>query len=248
MMKKLTRMAVALLCSVSFLGCFNPDDYDKPPYSSELIYFLSSTTTDVLADGVSSADIVIGISEKASPGKRTVVFKASSGSFVGGKGDSIAVTAIENFTVSAKLTNSNVTTAIVTATIQGIETRDSRTISFIKAYPEKITSVSVDSFAVSGNYKGKVTITAMLRSANGRPSTGHPVLFSVRRLNGNLIGDFLNGKSTALTDASGNAKISYSPGITGYQDYATIRAVTATKDNAGSQDSTSETTRIYILK
>lgn len=249
-MNQIVKFAGVCICVLLLLGCFNPEDYDTPSASADKISFISENIINVPADGVNTGLVKVRISDKASPGRRTVVFKTSSGFFIGGKGDSIAVTATENFTAFAQLANLNATTAIVTAKIMNVTTSNSLTVTFDKVYPASI-SVAVDSFSVAKNYKGETILTATLRTENGgKPSIGHQVQFTVTRPgNPNIgFGDFLNDKSTATTDADGKAMIRYSPGVTD-SGYATVTASTirsASDKSTVPGSTTSATSRIYI--
>ena len=248
MKKHLLKPTIILTGLVAF-GCFNPEDYDTPPVSSDLIWLVSGNAKDVPANGATRAKVVVQISDKAAPGRRTVVFWTTSGAFVGGKGDSIAVEVDRNFRASAELTNTSPKKAEVYAKIRGISTVDSVRIDFIQAYPDKISSVTVDSFAVRANYKSEVWITASLGSGNGVPSMGYPVTFAVTQLDGKTsVGGFLNNNPVAKTDASGKARIRYSPGVTAYENFAIVKATTTTKKDPTPTDTTSRTTRIFILK
>lgn len=241
------KLAVMLTGFAAF-GCFNPKDYDTPPVSSDSIWWVSGNAKDVLANGATAAKVVAQISDKAAPGRRTVVFRTTSGAFVGGKGDSIAVEVDQNFRASAELTNTSPGEAAVYAKIRGVSTVDSVRVNFIQVYPTKILSVTVDSFAVRSNYKSEVWITATLSADKGIPSVGHPVTFSATQLDGKTsVGGFLNNNPVAKTDASGKARIRYSPGVTTYQNFAIIKATITTKKDPASTDTTSNTTRIYIL-
>ncbi|MFD2936145.1 hypothetical protein [Spirosoma flavum] len=254
-MNYIRRLAGIALGSLLAFGCFNPDDYDTPPSSTDKISFISADVYDKVADGVDAAEVKVRISDKASPGRRTVIFKTSSGFFVGGKGDSIAVPAMEDFTAAAQLKSLIATTAEVTAKILTVEAPDSRKVTFKRAYPSEIV-VTVDSFAVTSPYVNKTTLTASLRTENGgKPSIGHPVEFSVRQPestspSSTTIGDFLNNNSTAKTDANGQAIIRYTPGANAQKGYATVVASTtiATPNNSTATTgiTTSTTTRIYI--
>jgi len=247
-MNQIIKIAWVCICVLLFLGCFNPEDYDTPLASADKISFISENITNVPADGINTGLVKVRISDKASPGRRTVVFKTSSGFFIGGKGDSIAVTAAESFSASAQLANLNATTAIVTAKIINVTTLGNLTITFVRVYPATI-SVAVDSFSVAKDYKGETIITATLRIENGgKPSIGHPVQFTVTRPSNPAVGDFLNDKSIAITDADGKAKIRYTPGAT-EPGYATVTASTiiSVPGNSTAQGSTtSAATRIYI--
>lgn len=237
-MNYILKLVGLFISSLFLFGCFNPEDYDTPAASADKISFISTDVANVPADGVNTGLVKVRISDEASPGRRTVIFKASSGFFVGGKGDSIAVTATENFTAAAELANVNATTAVVTAKILGVEAPGNSKVIFVKAYPKTI-SVAVDSFSVAKNYdyKSEITITANLRTENGgKPSVGHGVSFSVTQPNTTPpasvtpIGDFLNDRSTATTDADGKARIRFTPGTSARAGYATITASTVVSE------------------
>jgi len=248
-MNYIRKIAVIAIGSLLAFGCFNPDDYDTPPFLGDKISFISADVKGVPADGVNMGEVKVRISDKASPGRRTVIFKTSSGFFVGGKGDSIAVPAMEDFTASAQLANVNATTAEVTAKILTVEAPESRKVEFIRAYPKTI-GVTVDSFSVAKNYNylSEITITANLRTDNGgKPSIGHEVSFTVTQPDG-AVGDFLNNKSTATTDADGKARIRFTPGTTARVGSATITAGTTTSGPISTTPGSTSTasTRIYI--
>ena len=186
------------------------------------------------------------ISEKAATNRRTVIFKADQGFFQGGKGDSIAVEADKFFIAKAQVSSLRVGLITVTAKIQGIKAESSKTITFDKSFPSAI-AVSVDSFATAIDYKDEVVLTATLSTDNGgKPSIGHEVRFEVVRADNQIpIGDFVNNKSVSKTDADGKARIRYTPGVTTYQGYVQIRAITRKADNT---DLPPASTRIYVIK
>lgn len=242
-MKKSVLKWCILLLAISIYGCFDPEDYEQVVASDKNIWFISDNIPGVFADGVSSGTISVAITEKASVGRRTVVFKASSGAFKGGSGDSVVVEVSRDFKASAQLTSLRAGTVTVTAEILGLRADGERKIEFKKAFPNDIT-VHVDSFSVASDYKGEVSIAASLSAANnGKPSIGHEVSFNVvDALTNQTIGDFLNNQFTANTDENGIASIRFSPGVVKFKGYAIITAIT----NISDSQVKSNKTRIYI--
>jgi hypothetical protein len=221
-------------------ACFNPKNYE-PRGVDQVINITAYTTSAVKADGVATGKIEATISNNASLDRRTVVFKTSSGTFVNGQGDSISVVANEDFVARADLTSLSASESLVTAKISGYTTPEVK-ISFIKAFPDKIT-ISVDSFSVNADYKGETLVSAQLSTDDGgKPSKAHQVVFSARTETDNLtIGTFLNDKTTQTTDISGIAKIRFSPGNTTYRGFVILKAATKTEN-----DSAFSQTKIYV--
>src|SRR5436305_1538683 len=110
---------IGLVAAWMLAGCFNPKKYDdiKP---DGLISFTTKDET-VAADGSITAIISVAISHDAAAGKRSVIFKTSSGSFKGGTADSIKVDAGSDFTCSAKLVSLKAGAATVSAKITNIQ-------------------------------------------------------------------------------------------------------------------------------
>jgi hypothetical protein len=234
-------LSLVIICS----GCFNPEDYYKPN-DDNIITFTSRQIDTVRADGVSSSRIIVKISDKASQGRRKVIFKATSSFFLGGKGDSMIVEADPDsaFQAKAELASLRVGTANVSAEIMGVEAKEPRTVVFTKAYPNSI-SVSVDSFSIANNFKSEVLISVIMGARNGgKPSMNHPVKFFVSNASGSAVGTFLNNRSSGSSDAEGKVRIRYSAGELEQDGYLTI---TATTDTA-MDHSVSATTRIFLSK
>lgn len=209
-------------------GCFNEDTYDLVE-GKDIVNLHVDTLSKVQANGHESAIIDVNISNNADPSRRNILLKTSLGSFVGGKGDSIIVTANHGFRTEAKLISTKVGSATISATISGLKATSSGAVKYIRAYPDRIT-VTVDSFAVSDTFKDEIIITASLKSGNGIPSEKHLVTFNVLDFNGNPIGFFLNNRNNAETNESGKASIRFSPGTTGSSGQLKIVADTQTED------------------
>jgi hypothetical protein len=240
MKKVIYPIAIGVLIALS-AGCFNPKAYDDVKPDGK-INLLGSDGMSV-ADGSSSFEVKAKISSEASAGRRTVTFQTNLGSFKGGKGDSIDVEAID-FVSAAKLTSVKEGTAKVTVKIKGVQAIENRTVTFTKAFPEKI-SVEVDSFSVKNNFRSEATITATLSTNNnGIPSTGHPVVFTVSDNSGNPVGFFLNNISDSSTDSQGKVKIRYSAGTSPYTGFLTIKASTKSSET----EIIFSTTQIFLEK
>jgi hypothetical protein len=238
--KKKVEIFVCLASVMLLISCFNPDDY-KNPDSAKIITLLSIDTT-AIADGANAVPVKVRISADAANNKRKVVFKTSLGSFKGGAGDSIVVTAGENFMAMANLVSVNTGLATVYAKILTVKTKSQMKVTFTKAFPETV-KVSVDSFQIKNTFKSEITITASLARGNGGiPSTGTPVTFRVQDQAGNDVGTFLNNTNISTSGSDGKTKIRYSAGPTTYQGYLTITATIVKSDGV----TTSATTRIFV--
>ncbi len=227
------------------IGCFNPDEFTEID-SKEIIRFISPDTT-VVGDGVSTASIRIQLSDEAAENRREITLKTTLGSFAGGTGDSIKVTASPdsegNIIAEASLAGMSVGEAVVTAKVSGVVSEENRKITFEKAFPSLI-SLQVDSFVIFNSFQSDVLIKATLRTSNGgKPSIGHQVIFSA--LDGTTpIGVFLNGVNTVTTDNNGTAQIRYSVGNTNFTGTLILQAMTELNDQG---ESASATTLIQVI-
>lgn len=223
-----TRQGSLYLIMFLLASCFNPDKYEPSSASANQITFTTYNQIDtVSANGISAAEIRVVISPQTTSSKRVVVFTTTNGFFFGGKGDSLVIQDIDNFTATAKLASVTVGKASVTAKIQGLVAPNTKSVIFTRAFPDGI-SVTVDSFAVNSNYTGETVLTASLTSNGGKASSGHPVSFSVTQSGNAPVGVFINDKSTVVTGDDGKARIRYSPGIISQAGTATVTASTST--------------------
>jgi len=233
---KILLLAVCLQAA----ACFKEDEYKKSD-PDKIIRFVTADPA-VVADGVSTALLQIQLSEDAAPDKMTVVFKTTSGTFVGGAGDSLVAKAGTDFIASARLAGTRPGNATVTAKILNISAAASPVVVFNRAFPDKVTA-SVDSFVIHTNYSSEIPISAVVSTANGgKASQGTTVYFSVTDAGGLPVGSFLNNQTSTSSGADGKASIRYSAGPNVTPGFLTI------KDSVQKADGTyiNATTRIYL--
>lgn len=230
-------------------ACFNFDDYFDPLDKGKIFKEIIVDTDSIAANGESTGKIIVRINDRISPAARNVIFKTSLGTFEGDKGDSLAVEAVRingYYESVAELTSLRAGNATVTIEVGGVEADTMPVIKFKKEFPTAIASVSVDSFAITNNFRSEVNITALLVLINGKPSVGHPVAFTVLKNQDNTndtIGAFVNGNNVAITNSEGKAQIRYSAGEVNYRGYLTIKATTK---GVGGKDLPPKTTIIYL--
>ncbi|GAB3244079.1 hypothetical protein GCM10027346_41420 [Hymenobacter seoulensis] len=238
-MRLFLRLLVWGLLGGSCSACFNSDDYAT---ADPTIVRVLTTTGKAVANGDSSLRVQARVSDAAARNRRQILFKTSLGFFKANQADTLTVDAGEEFTAEAEVASVRTGTAEVTATAGGVEAQEKAVFTFDQAYPTALT-VSVDSFAVSNRFNNQVTLTATLSSGRrGKPSVGHPVRFDV--LAGSTpVGNFLNGVATASTDATGAAKIRYSPG--GISTTGTLTVVATTIPASGTPISATTFFQLY---
>ncbi len=222
------------------VGCFKEDAYENVT-AQELLTVKIDTLNPVQANGHASAVITVSVKKDAIRSRRTILLKTNLGEFIGGKGDSVLITANDSFVSEARLKSSIPGEATIIAEIAGLKKMVPGRIEFARAYPEEIT-VNVDSFSIVNSFKSESIITASLVSGNGVCSIGQAVSFSVTGPEGHGIGAFLNGVSIAETDVNGKAKIRYSAGNTNIAGRLKITAETKKADNS----TISANTYIYL--
>jgi hypothetical protein len=225
---RLSIISIVILCLIS--SCFKPADYENTDPS--LLINITTNDTTVPADGAATAIIKARLSKDAAPDRRMVIFKTSLGTFQSGSGDSVKVEAkntADGIIATAYLTSISEGEAVVKTSILGYEANQPMKVTFVRAYPEGIR-VSVDSFAIHASYQSEVLITATVSTANGKASAGTLVNFEVRDDNNNLVGTYLNGRSSARTNQQGTASVRYSAGETNTRGRLTIQATTTKAD------------------
>ena len=228
------------LLGVSCTACFNAEDYET---ADPAIVHMLTTAGKASANGDSTLRVQARVSNDAARSRRKILFKTSLGFFKANQADTLTVDAGEDFMAEADVASVRTGPAEVTARAGGVEAQEKAVLAFEQAYPSSVT-VSVDSFAISNRLNNQLTITATLKSGSrGKPSVGHPVRFDV--LAGNTpVGNFLNGISSAATDANGVAKIRYSPG--GVTTIGNLNVVATTATASGAP--ISATTYFYLYR
>lgn len=227
--------AVAILLA----SCFKRDDYKD--IKSEDVLEMQTESESIKADGASSAEIIVKVSDKAiDASKRNVLFVTSLGNFSNGK-DSMYAVADEKFIAKTSVSSVRKGTANVVAYLQGISSADTAKIEFTAVGPDKIM-VSVDSFSIENNFRKETLITASLSTNdNGKPTIRHRVDFEVMQ-NNMPVGVFLNGVKYGFSDADGKVKLRYAADATVPAGIATI--IAKTKSQTG--DTIYASTIIYI--
>lgn len=171
------------------------------------------------ADGSTLVDITAEVNPDADENRRTVIFSAGSGSFVGGTDSTISKKAtfeagilIARVRYKAPLTPGLVTIrAKVDLSNEKTDYIQSDTIRVLDSKPAKI-QLSASAFAVKINFANEVTITGLLSNNEGKfVSLGNKVVFTDAYDDGSPV----NGQFRQLqnsSDASSGVSVSYTPG------------------------------------
>lgn len=159
-----------------FWGCYKEKKYGQP--LSPDLYNLSSEKDAVLADGVSTAKIIVEIPLESSDSNSKIELKTTNGFFVENGLKALTVTATKvpgkmNRIAEATLRSSiNVTTAKVS--IKPFDVQKQVAINFINSFPEKV-KLSASGFSIkpSNGTDGEVSLEALITKAEGQPSVGN---------------------------------------------------------------------------
>lgn len=190
------------------------------PGADDLIQFTAAPSS-APADGATPTTFIVRISPQIPSGSRTVQFQTTAGSFVrGGTDQDETVPATANDTATILLFSpTDVGEGIVRATLAGVS-REVR-IRFDRANPDSIV-LSMSKTTVKDNEE--VTVTATLLRTLGTVTKDTPVTFEATQDdNDDKVFGFFNS-SVALTDATGVATITFTPGGSGYTGPATMTA------------------------
>ncbi len=149
------------------------------------IQLLSDSNT-IPADNNSTLEFRAYISVDADDDKRDIEFETSSGVFSKNNENVLTMTAKdtiqlnnENFlSASVSLTSSNVVTDTVTITAKIASFKARSEASFTASIPNSIT-VSADTFGLTNTFDSEATLTAIVKSETGFPSSGEQVEFLI---------------------------------------------------------------------
>lgn len=206
----MTRFIIFIFCSATIASCYDPENYDNIT-EGNIIKFTTRDTT-VIADGKTSANVKVQISDRADQGRRRVKFKTDFGKFRETNADTVTITADSAFFAAAHLVSADTGFATISATIHGIQATTNRKVVFSRALPDTII-VQVPAFELVLGFDHNIIVTASLSRDDGSvPSSGLPVAFRAIDGAGHDVGHFLNNQSTSKTDSKGNAIITFSAG------------------------------------
>lgn len=242
------------LALVVISSCHSSDDYQLTPERIEDIIELDITSTSVLANGADVVEVKAFLSQKADDKRSTIVFKTTSGTFVGGMGDSVSVQAKDttdangksNKVAVAKLKSGlNIGRAIVTARVGSVIANGEKKIDFIKAFPTQVT-VDKDTFAVKAFFAGEATVNAKISRETGSPSIGNVVDFYARDMKGTEIKSIYFRAIDKTSDSNGIASV-----VIGARDdtyLGDFKIYVSAKRSDNPNDSTYGETIITVLK
>lgn len=168
---------------IAFLGAFC--SCSKDAEIQDLFSDFTITPNQVLADGQSVVDISVVLNEETDSDRRKVIFKASSGTFVGATPESATVDATYvngRLVASAKL---KVSAKPGTVKVSVEPAFDSPIQEFVLAttfetIQSTATSVTLasSSFGIASNFISEVQFTGTLRNSDNKPvSSGNAVKF-----------------------------------------------------------------------
>ena len=187
--------------------------------TADLLSPLSFSARQVPADGTTIVTITSVVNANADSARRSVVFTASSGSFVGGTDSTFTTTAIfqnQQLVAHAQFKAPLSPGSIVIKARMNLlnEKKDYTQIDSIKAVasvPAKI-SLSASSFAVKVNFGSEVTITGLLSNAQANMvSLGNAVVFADRYADHSPVnGSYRQAQLTS--NALSSVSVIYSPG------------------------------------
>lgn len=190
-MKKLVSI---VLLSLTISSCYKEDDYLLSKLDDSFVV-LSTKNSNILADGVSSTEVIVEIPYNTKKEFNKVVLKTSSGKFENDKQEieanvsKVVIDGKDKKIAKAKLTTSQ-TVGIITIEARINEITKSIDVSFDRAYPENIRT-DLPSLVISyGNQT--ITFTTKLTRNIGKPSLLTTAKVSAVDSNGNPIGQFLN--------------------------------------------------------
>src|SRR5688572_26656858 len=118
MKSRRSSVVIYSVLNVILLGCFNPEDYDPKRNTTEIE--MSPADTTVAANGVSAAKIKFKVTKNQPTKDLPTIFKTTTGSFVGGKGDSLVINSVNDYKATISLVSTSIGTAKVTAKIGSV--------------------------------------------------------------------------------------------------------------------------------
>lgn len=185
----------------------------------DLIQFTASPSS-APADGATASTFAVRISPQIASSARTVQFHTTAGTFVRGAADQDeAVPATSSNTASIILYSAGeVGEGRVRATVAGVSREVG--IRFDRALPDRLI-LSMSKTTVKDNEE--VTVTATLFREIGKVTKDTEVTFTATRDDNDQRFGFFAG-SVATTNADGVATLSFSPGSSGYEGFATMTA------------------------
>jgi hypothetical protein len=167
------------------------------------------------ADGATAATVTAAVAPGLPPGRRSVTFRTTIGTFLPGRTAEITVDAGASNVVRAELVSLAPGTARVTATVDGftVETQ----VEFVVALPDALSMLLGAGSLRSG---GSMMVTVRLVRNTGTVTARLPIAFSAVTDRGVPIGGFV-GVPIA---EGGVVSLIYDLGTTSYVGFITIRA------------------------
>lgn len=183
------------------------------------LIILSASSTSIPADGISRTRLTAQIPPDAAAENRTVTFRSTAGTLLGGTNNSLALNVdVDGRAVAELVSPTRPGSAEVSAQVATFV----RTIAvaFTGALPDRIT-VDAGAFSLLPGLSNSTTVTATLRRGQGVASENTTVQFRALTANGSRLGEF---RAVTVSNASGQATALFSAGETTYRGAATIFA------------------------
>jgi hypothetical protein len=172
------------------------------------------------ADGATATAVTVEISPLVDPAARTVQFAVVGASFAGGGATASAPAGGDLRATALVVSPAALGEAVVRATVAGT-TRETR-LRFERALPDRVL-LSLSKLRVADRLDDQLGATAALLRDQGAVTAGTEVLFTATRDDtGDAFGFFT--ASAVVTDATGGATATFTPGGSGYVGPATMTA------------------------
>ncbi len=211
-----TRSLILLLLA-TLSGCSESDPTRS--VAPDQLITLTASLTAIPADGVSRTRLTAQIPPDASAGNRTVTFKSTGGTLLGGTNNSLAVPVdVEGRAVADLLSPTRPGSAEVSAQVSNFVR--TMAVAFTGALPDRIT-VDAGTFSLLPGLANSTTVTATLRRGSGVASENTTVTFRALTSGGSRLGEF---RSVTLSNSSGQATALYTAGETTFRGTVKIFA------------------------
>lgn len=212
-------MKKAILISMFMIWFLNGCEEEITP--KEVIEMrLSNSSNSIPADNTSTLEFIAYISENADLDKRSIEFETTAGVFSKNSENTITVVAEDTLEIgnknflsaSVKLKSSNIVTEQVTVTAKIAFYPARKVVSFTPSAPISI-ALSADKFGLTNSFDSETTITALVKSETGFPSSGERVEFLVFNSEDNFQFTDLRFRDEKLSvNASGLASAMFTAG------------------------------------
>lgn len=153
---------------------------------------------------------------------RSVTFQTTSGTFDGDQTPESVTVSVDSAGTATALLRAPIRTGDALVRALAGNALLERTVRFVRAWPESIV-LNADSFRVGGSSGKTLVIRATLRRSVGKVTPGATVMFTAVDSAGTAIGWFAG---ETVSDTSGVAQATFTPGTTPYRGPVRIMAHT----------------------